>query len=135
MALGAAYGDRDEPGSNAFGSFEPYEGVGGEQECLLHDVVELCVVAHEPVDDAGHVAGVALVQRGERGLVGAACALDERCVAEPFCDGAEHVLTSMSPDRPGIGSSLFSRAETARPGALEGVNRAWALPSLAWFSF
>jgi hypothetical protein len=51
-------------------------------ERLLHDVVELVIIAEEAVHDARHVARVTQVDRRERRLVVGAQALEERRVVD-----------------------------------------------------
>jgi hypothetical protein len=86
----AAHRDGHEPGSHPLWLLQPSQRAGGLQKRLLDDVVELCRVAHQAIDNAGQIARMAPVEGREGGLVGLPRALDERRVADAFRDGAEH---------------------------------------------
>lgn len=90
VVLSAAHRDGNEPRPNPVGLYEAGEGIGGEQKGLLHDILELLVIAHQPIDDTGEVARVTLVQRGKGDLIRLSGALDERRIADPLRQ-ADHV--------------------------------------------
>ena len=76
--MDSANGDDDEPAADGSRLFDVGDPRLGVDERLLHDVVELTVVAEKAVHDAGDVARVAKIELRERGLVVGAKTLEQR---------------------------------------------------------
>jgi hypothetical protein len=73
------HGDADEPRANFHSTFRGRPGRGIDER-LLHDVVEVGVVAHDAIHGAGEIPSVTCVQIGERAIVTPAHALEEHGV-------------------------------------------------------
>lgn len=68
--MDATNGDGDQPTAERPRLFQRGNAVRSIDERLLNDVVQVCIIPHQPVNDAGDIPRVARIKLGKRGFIG-----------------------------------------------------------------